>query len=480
MYVGIDIGTQSLKVVVADDQIRMRGVGAVGYAVSYPRPGWAEQDPGDWERALAPAIAAALTDARTDAGAIRAIGVSGQLDGCVPVSADGRAQGPCLIWMDRRATECIPALPADFRHRTGLVADAGHMAAKIAWLKQRSLGTRFHQPVSYLVEALTGEFVFDPALASTTMLFDLSKGVFDAELCGAFAIDVHELPRVAAASSAAGVLGARGAALTGLLPGTPVAVGTGDDFATPLGAGVTQPGVMVCVIGTAEVVGAVSARPIIDERGLLETHGYLGERYFVENPGWLSGGAVAWARSLLGFDSDTELDAAAATVAPGAEGLTFLPALTGSMAPEWHAGARGCFYGLTPSHQRSHLARAVLEGCAFAMHDVQLRLGELGESCGRIAVLGGGAHSDVWLQMRSDLAGVAVDGATTVDSCALGAAALAVVACGDDDDVDRVARRSEQPTRHFEPNGATRDAYAEGYERYRELFAALTPMFADD
>jgi len=479
MFVGVDIGTQSLKVVVADEDLRIRGVGAVAYTVSHPRPAWAEQDPGVWENALGKAIAAALDAAAVDASAVRGIGIAGQLDGCVAVAEDGRALAPCLIWMDRRASECMPPLPGDFRKRTGLVADAGHMAAKIAWFKARGIGVRFHQPVSYLVEQLTGEAVFDPGLASTTMLFDLHRRVLDDELCSAFAIDPSELPRIADAASRAGVLGARGAALTGLSEGTAVAVGTGDDFATPLGAGVTQPGTLVCVLGTAEVVGAVARRAIIDERGLLETHGYLGDRFFVENPGWLSGGAVAWARELLGFASDSELDAAASTAPPGADGLSFLPALTGSMAPEWNARARGCFYGLTAAHGRGHLARAVLEGCAYAMHDVQRRLGELGERCERIAALGGGAHSDLWLRIRADLAGIPVEGATSVDSCALGAAALAVVASGVERDVDCVAGRIHAPTRRFEPDPAASSVYAAGYQRYRDLFAALRPLFAE-
>jgi xylulokinase len=220
--------------------------------------------------------------------------------------------------------------------------------------------------VSYLVQRLTGAAVIDHALASTTMLYALDRRGFDPALLDLFEIDAAELPELAEAADRAGSLSGEGSALTGLPSGLPVAVGTGDDFSTPLGAGVVKPGQLTVILGTGEVIGAVHALPVIDESGLVETHAYPGGACFLENPGWLSGGAVAWLCDLLGIDGFGALDAAAAAAPIGAEGLSFIPALTGAMAPEWNADARGCFYGLTPSHGRSHFARALLEGCAFA------------------------------------------------------------------------------------------------------------------
>ena len=124
----------------------------------------------------------------------------------------------------------------------------------------------------------------------------------------------------------------------------------------------------------AEVVGALHDHPAIDRRALVETHGYPGGCFFIENPGWLSGGALAWFIETFGLRDVQELDALAQSVPAGADGLLFLPALSGAMAPEWIASARGCFYGLSMAHGRAHAARAVLEGCAFAMRDVLERL----------------------------------------------------------------------------------------------------------
>ncbi|MEM9494002.1 MAG: FGGY family carbohydrate kinase, partial [Myxococcota bacterium] len=316
--VGIDVGTQSLKVVITDDELGVRARASRSYSVRTPQPGWAEQDPHDWERALGPAVAEALARGRVAPDEVQAIGVSGQLDGCLGVTAEGEPVTPCIIWFDRRASELIPAwLTGDgadeFLQRTGVIADATHMAPKIRWLESHAAGAvRYHQPVSYLVERLTGSYVFDHGLASTTMLYALAPRDFDDDLLERFAIARDRLPAIADACDTAGELSVHGAGVTGLRPGTPVAVGTGDDFATPLGAGLVGPGTLACVLGTGEVVGALSESAVLDRRGLVETHCYANQCFFIENPGWLSGGAMAWLSRLLAERDFSALDAAAA------------------------------------------------------------------------------------------------------------------------------------------------------------------------
>ncbi len=464
---------------VTGDDLDVLGEASSAYAADFPRPGWAEQDAGLWERALAPTIAAALERAGRAPADVRALGVAGQLDGCVPVGGDGRAIGPCLIWMDRRAAELMPELPADFGAATGLVADATHMAAKIRWLRRKAStpANRFHQPVSYLVSRLIGRHVFDHGLASTTMLYSLRGRDYDDGLLARFEVDRAAVPEIAEASDCAGRLHADGAALSGLPIGTPVAVGTGDDFATPLGAGVARPGSIACVLGTAEVVGAVSDVLVLDDRGLLETHGYANARYFVENPGWLAGGALAWLADLLGVAGFEELDTLAQQTPPGADGLTFVPALSGAMAPEWIADARACFHGFTPAHGRAHLARAVMEGCAFAMRDVVDRLRALRVPGDRLLLLGGGARSRVWTQMRADVVGLPAGVAARVDTCPVGAAALAAVAGGVQPDLESSAALVGGETRVLLPDGASSAAYASAYSAYQSLFECLRPMW---
>ena len=310
---GIDIGTQSLKAVVLGEGLTPLGGGAASYQPQFPQPLWAEQDPRLWLEALRPAIGQALAEAGIAAAEVGALGIAGQLDGCLPVDRKGEAMGPCLIWMDRRASAETSGVAAEtVMAKGGVVLDASHMAAKICWLKRHHGDARdiarFHQPTSYVVARLTGRAVLDHAVASTSMLYNLWDRRLDPELCEMFGIEPGELPEIDASEAVAGGLSAAGAALTGLKPGIPVAVGTGDDFSNALGAGVVRPGRVIVSLGTAEVVGAVHGTAVIDKGALVETHGYAGKRFFIENPGWLSGGALAWITGTLRLTGVEELN----------------------------------------------------------------------------------------------------------------------------------------------------------------------------
>ncbi len=209
-----------------------------------------------------------------------------------------------------------------------------------------------------------------------------------------------------------------------------MAVGTGDDFSNPLGCGVSRTGTVAVSLGTAETVAALHATPLIDDGLLVETHAYPGGLYHIGNPGWLSGGAVRWAAELLGIGSDAEFSALAGTAPPGCDGLIFIPALAGAMSPKWIAGARAGFIGLTASHGRAHLARAVLEGTAFAMRDIVDRLAGMGLDTGRLRLMGGGAQSRVWCEIRAALVRRPTEVLQGTDASAIGAALLATVAAG--------------------------------------------------
>ena len=478
--VGIDLGTQSLKAVVCDDALAVRGAHAVGYPTERPAPDRAEQDPRAWEAALAPAIAGALARAGVAPEAIAAIAIAGQLDGCVAVDRGGAALHPALIWQDRRAVrEAQRVDAAELFAQTGQVADASHLAPKLVWLRAASpTAARFHQPVSYLVERLTGAAVIDPALASTTMLFALATGRWSSALLDAFEVRADELPRVAPACEVAGGLTAEGARLTGLPAGTPVAVGTGDDFAGPLAAGVVAPGPIVCAIGTAEVVGGCAATAVLDRAGepMVETHVAPAGGFFVENPGWMSGGAVRWAVMMLGLSGDAALDALAARAPAGAGGVTFVPALAGAMTPVWRPHARGTLHGLAAGHDRGHVARAILEGLAFAARDVAVRLGALGLAAREVVLLGGGARSPVWAQIRADVLDLPHHVAAHHDATPIGAAMIASVAAGLAPDLATLAARMPPPTATFTPAPAAVACAAEAYARYQRLVSQLAPL----
>src|SRR5262245_9574450 len=175
LVVGIDLGTQSCKAVVCDEALAVRGAHATSYPTSYPAPDAAEQDPAAWLAALAPAVGQALAAAGATPDDIGALAITGQLDGCVAVDAAGAPVHPALIWQDRRAIDDVERIAAPRLFAiTGQIADPGHMAPKIRWLRRATKAARFHQPTTYLVERLAGAAAMDPALASTTMLLELA------------------------------------------------------------------------------------------------------------------------------------------------------------------------------------------------------------------------------------------------------------------------------------------------------------------
>jgi xylulokinase len=482
MYLGVDIGTQSLKAVIADQGLRVVGTGHSPYLPSYPRPGWAEQQPSLWLGALAPAIAGALGAAGVDAADLRGMAVCGQLDGCIGITGQGEPIAPAIIWMDRRATtETAEVDPALVRQRAGLVLDATHMAAKICWsrkyLARAGEVAAWHQPVSFVVETLTGARVIDHSLASTTMVYGLAARDWDETLLAAFGVDRERLPSLRDAGAVAGELTAAGAALTGLRPGLPVAVGTGDDFASPLGCGIVSTGTVAVTLGTAEAIATLAPRLIVDPDMLVETHAYPAGLYHLGNPGWLSGGAVTWFLSTFGVASAAAFSELATTVPAGSEGLLFVPALSGALAPRWVPQARGTFYGMTAAHGKAHFARAVLEGTSFAMRDVIDRLSALGLSTGLVELTGGGAASGTWAQIRADLLQVPIEIVDARDTTAVGAVVLAVAASGEAPSVAAAASRLRLTRTVVDPVLERSPIYEEAYARYRRLFSSLEPMF---
>ena len=489
LVIGLDLGTQSLKAVVCDEGLVVRGSHAVAIATTYPDPGRAEQDPRAWDAALAPAIAGALAAANAHPTDIAAIAITGQLDGCVAVDESLAPVHPALIWQDRRAVaqSMLVDAPRIFAI-TGQVADASHLAPKIAWLRERGYNAaRFHEPTSYLVARLCGEHVMDPPLASTTMLAELSSGAWSPRLLEAYGLEQTLLPAIRPTCEVAGTLTSVGATLTGLPVGTRVAVGTGDDFSNPLGAGVVAPGSIVCAVGTAEVVGALTRSPVLDtieQEPMVETHVYPSahagdtKQFFVENPGWLSGGAIRWATQLLGLPDARALDALAASAPPGASGVTFVPALAGAMTPVWRPDLRGSLHELTAAHDRSHIARAVLEGLAFASRDVADRLRAMKLPIADVLLVGGGAKSRVWAQLRADVLGLPHRVAANPDTSPLGAAMIASVAAGIHLDLAAAAPLVSAVTDEVSPNPEAAAPLAAAYRRYRLLVAHMATLGA--
>ncbi|HEX2393467.1 MAG TPA: FGGY family carbohydrate kinase [Solirubrobacterales bacterium] len=479
--IGMDVGSQSVKGCLLDPDGDVVAVGRRGATMRHPASGWAEQDPAEWETGLTAVVAELLERGGVKAAEVGQLGLACQVDGVVPVDAELRPLRDALIWLDRRAEAEAAELLERVGERelfelTGLNCNASHTAPKMMWLHRHEPEvygeTRWLPAVGpYLVARLTGEMAIDHANASSTLLYDVGEGVWSERLAEAAGIDLALLPAIRDSTDVAGVLTAEAAARLGLSPDCRVVVGTGDDHGAALAAGLLRPGPIADVTGTAEPVATVAEQLTLDEGGLVETHAHAVPRaLLVENPGFVSGGSTLWlAESVIGCPQ-ADVFELAGRAEPGAGGVLFLPTLSGAMAPRWNDRMRGAFAGLGMNHGQPELARAVLEGCAFALRDVVDRLESLGLGGEEVRVVGGGARSPLWLQIKADVLDRPVRPVLAEEPTALGAALLAALAGGSFGDFDEAIAHGVDVGPAVRSDPARAALYAERHAAYRRLY----------
>jgi xylulokinase len=488
--IGIDVGSQSIKGVLLNPAGELRGAAAHGLTMNHPFGGWAEQDPRDWEDGIAIVVAKLLQEANVAGSDVGALCLACQVDGVVPISQEGEALAPAIIWLDRRAdsqaSELVAELGAEqLFELTGLVADASHSGPKMMWIRDNDSkvfvdAMAFPPAAGYLLYRFTNELVIDHANASSSLLYDLRLRRWSEQLLDAAGIKTSQLGRIAEAGEVAGTLTANAAKAIGLTTACRVLVGTGDEHAGSIGSGAISNGIITDVTGTAEPVTVSTDTFVLDYEGLVETHAHaIPDFYLVENPGFVSGGSTLWlSKSVLNISQAAFFDVAASAPA-GSDGVLFLPALSGAMTPRWNARMRGAFAGLSMSHPSNAMARAVLEGCAFALRDVTDRFKELGLGEDEIRVVGGGAQSELWMQIKADVTGRPVHRVMVKEATALGAALLAGVTAGTFTDIsDAVKRTIVLADEPYLPDPTRVSLYDDAYSRYRALFDGVEGALA--
>ncbi|HET9906009.1 MAG TPA: xylulokinase [Anaerolineales bacterium] len=490
--IGCDVGSQGTKAILLSTTGESIGEVYEGYSIDYPHPLWAEQPVERWVEALSIAIPRLLSETGVAAANIRALSLATQVDGLVAIDSKSQPLYPAIIWMDRRASqqcELVRQSLGDDQifHLTGLNLDAYHVAPKIRWLAEYQpeiyeRAAHFLLPGSYLAYYLTGELAVDYSNASSTLLFDVHSKTWSAKMCEAFDIDMDKLVPLGAANATLGKLRSSIAEQLGLNTNTLVMIGCGDEHAACLGAGVTRPGLVCDIAGTAEPVCASSSEVVFDPTHLVETHCHADpELWLLENPGFVSGGNYRWWRDqFANGESYSALDAEAARIPPGSEGLTFLPSLMGAMAPTWSEAARGTYSGFTLAHTRGHFIRALLEGSAYAVRDITSQMQSIGVELRELRVVSGGAKSTLWNQIKADVTGLQVNVPEITETTALGAAFLALVGIGAYTTLSEASEHIVKIRECIEPNPAAQSIYQEAYERYRDTYFALLPVFEKD
>jgi xylulokinase len=487
LFVGLDLGTSSVKVGLFNEAGRLLHLARRGYRLYMPHPGWAEQEPVEWWEATRAALWEVLTG--VDKSQIAAVGLSGQTPGHVLVSAGGRSLGRAIVWSDRRAIAKAAWLAERITQQqarawTGypFISGATQPPARLLWLKTHrpddwNRCTAIVQPKDFIALQLTGRTVTD--LNSGFCLLHPETGRYHADYLALLGVEPEKMPSPLSPTDEVGPVTPGAAAITGLPAGTPVVIGTIDAWCDIVGCGGAQPGCAVDVAGTSEVVALVTDQPVegdgVFSSPLVEGHHWTG------GPMQMGGAALEWlARGFYGGELDLEqVEAEASSVAPGAEGLLFLPYLRGERAPIWDDAARGAFVGLTVRHTRAHCARAVYEGVAFAVWDVLERsLSAAGTLPLALRVSGGGARSTLWNQIKADVTGLLVQQMAVSDAACLGAAILAATGVGAFDGLSDATAAMTHPAATFEPQAAHAAVYRTLFSLWRSLYPALQSTFS--
>jgi xylulokinase len=486
---------------------------------------WAEQDPRDWWRACGVAVKNALQKSAIRGEEIACVGFSGQMHGAVLLDSAGEVVRPALIWCDQRTEKQSRELSEKFGtdrliQLTCNPPLTNFTLTKILWVRENEphLWERVRHimlPKDYVRFRLTGDRAVDQADASGTLLLDVARRAWSAEVLSGTGIEKSFLPTLYESPEICGKLNAEGAAATGLKIGTPVVAGAGDQAAGAVGMGVVRAGVVSATIGTSGVVFAATDRPVLDPRGRLHTfcHAIPG-RWHVMGVTQAAGLSLRWFRDTFGVGSvirdasgslriipssilraipegmalngNSEsnpfpikkeayefLAEEAATAPPGADGLLWAPYLMGERTPHLDPSARGALVGITPSHDRAHILRAILECVAFSLKDSFSVFEEMKVPVTQIRLGGGGARSPLWRQIQADVYAHEVELVAAEEGAAYGAAILAAVGARHFSSVDDACDAVVRVALRVKPDPVSSALLQKNYATFRRLYPAL-------
>ena len=458
------------------------------------QPGWAEQDPRDWWRACGIAVQKSLQKSGLRAEQIACVGFSGQMHGAVMLDTNGEVVRPALIWCDQRTEKQSQELSDKFTTEKLIQLTCNppltnFTLTKLLWVRENEpqlwARVRFVMlPKDYVRFRLTGDRAIDQADASGTLLLDVANRKWSREVLSGTGIDESLLPKLYESPDICGKLNEAGAAATGLKVGTPVVAGAGDQAAGAVGMGIVRAGVVSATIGTSGVVFAATDRPALDPRGRLHTfcHAIPG-RWHVMGVTQAAGLSLRWFRDTFGVaksaaasgdrDPYEFLSEEAAAAPPGAEGLLWAPYLMGERTPHLDPNARGALVGITPSHHRGHVIRAILEGVAFSLKDSFSIFQEMKVPVTRIRLGGGGARSPLWRQIQADVYAHEVEIVEAEEGAAYGAAILAAVGARHFASVDEACDAVIRVATRVPPNPSSSVTLQKTYATFRRLYPAL-------
>jgi xylulokinase len=499
IFLGIDIGTSGTKTLAINEQGEILAEGSGTHRSFFPKPLWSEQDPEDWWQATIKSVREVMKKAKLKPADVRAIGLSGQMHGSVFLDKNNQVVRPAILWNDQRtAAECV-----EIEKRAGgrkalikMVANPalpGFTAPKILWLRNHE-PKNFDKTVKILLpkddvrRRLTGEFATEVSDASGMLLLDVAARTWSKKLLSKLELDPSLFAQCYESQDVTGTLTAAAAKELGLTTDCVVVGGASDNAANGVGTGVVTKGVVSSSIGTSGVVFAHSDEVQIDPEGRLHTfcHAVKG-KWHVMGVSLSAGGSLQWfvekfCQELAGSgkskrDPYAVLNEEAGPIPPGSEGLFFLPYLAGERTPHADADARGCFVGLTLKHGRGHVARAIMEGVAYALRDSLTIIQQMGVPVKRIIASGGGAKSPLWRQLQADVFGQPACIINAEQGPAYGAGLLAAVGAGAFKSVEEACKVTIKVVEETPVNKDAKKTYDAGYKIYQDLYPALKDDF---
>ncbi len=498
---GIDIGTSGTKTILIDETGRVLARATREYPLSTPRPLWSEQNPSDWAEATFATIRAVLNLSQIDPKEVKGVGLSGQMHGAVFLDENHQVLRPAILWNDQRTqAECDWIMETIGREKVvELISNpvlTGFTAGKIVWLRNNEPETfakvrKVLLPKDYIRLLLTGEFATEVSDASGTALFNVRKRDWAEEMLDGCGIPRDWMPKSYESPEVSGRVTEAASGKSGLPAGTPVVGGGGDQAAGAVGNGIVETGIVSSTVGTSGVVFAFADQPIVDPGLRLHTfcHAVPG-KWHLMGVMLSAGGSLQWYRdafcqpektvaAALGRDPYELITAEADAVPVGAEGLMFLPYLTGERTPYPDPHARGVFFGITRRSDRAHFARAILEGVALGLRDSFEIMREMKLPITQVRASGGGARSAVWRQIQADVTGFPHVTINVDEGPALGVALLAGVGAGVYPSVEAACKAVIKVEKQTDPCTINHAAYDRFYAVYRALYAQLKGQFSE-
>jgi xylulokinase len=492
-FLGIDLGTSSVKIIVMNDEGQVIASVSKEYDVSYPKAGWAEQNPEDWWTATRDGIREIVKASNIDGTSIKGIGFSGQMHGLVLLDKDGMVLRPAILWCDQRTQEECDYLNSEIGQDkislyTGNMALTGFTAPKLLWVRKHEEEI-FHKiahvllPKDYIRYKLIGQFATDVSDASGMLMLDVKNRRWSKEMLELLQIEEEVLPRVYESWEVTGTLTKEAAEYTGLSEETVVVGGAGDQAAGAVGTGVVKNGILSAALGTSGVIFASSDNYEVDKENRLHS-------FCHSNGKWHQMGVMLSAASCLKWwieeiNKNTKEDAfekllEEASQSPvGSRGIVFLPYLMGERTPYSDPNAKGVFFGMNITNKREDMTRSVLEGVCFGLRDSLEILKDLKVPVEAVRVSGGGSKSLLWRQILADVLGVKVQVINSKEGPAYGAAILAAVGCGMYKTVDEACEKLIKVKDSVEPIAENVEKYNGYYKIYNSLYKVLKESFKE-